>query len=182
MRLKPSLEDGHDSSDHVSHIFQRSKDGLSSDRVRLAERYIKGELYTLLTFTIAGDTTQYVAFVQARRIDHCAKGISAGGERENNFFGDIGGDRHEQSMLVRVIQSVEIPEIVAVPSIVWFHRIHECFSRWRHTLCFSFRFGYVLLGTLADREVDHFGIVSDASSQFGGQVIECVTCPRFLIH
>jgi hypothetical protein len=172
--LESSRKQSDNGLHHVRQIIKRSRDGFSGDRVRLAERYVKGELYTLLTFTIAGYTPEYIALIQPRSLDKSGEGgISPlWRKREHYFLRDVDGYRHEQPMLVSVIQGMEKPEVVSVPSTVRFYRVDELLGLWRHALCFSFRIGYELLGTLADREIDKLGIVASAPDKFGGQVIE----------
>lgn len=148
----------------------------ASDSIRIAERYVKGELYLLLTFTIAGCASQYVSLIQARSLDKGTEGCESPSRiwptGEHDFLSDVNCYRHEEPVFVSVIQSVENPEVVSVPSTVRFYRVDELFSFWRHAICFSFRIGHVLLGTLADREIDKLRIFASTANKFSGQIIE----------
>src|ERR1035441_472394 len=79
--------------------------------LHLAERYVKGEIYALLTFTVSGDTSQYVALIDSRGVNYCGEGVPFWRHREHNLLCKIDGNRHEQTMIVGVIQGMEIPEV-----------------------------------------------------------------------
>jgi hypothetical protein len=85
--------------------------------------------------------------------------------------GDHGAHGYQQPMLVDDVKLMQSPQQV-IPSTVRLESVNELFSGNRHTLSFSFRLENVLLGTIADREVNSPDRVPGITNQLASEMIE----------
>ena len=180
-----------DALDQIRQLRESFDKKLSFENLRLSERYIEGEVYILVCFMIPGNAVKQCALfyreegINCRYMNRLVLNQAAG-EGKVSTKGTIHGvsidceiDRIDvrdggcqQSMLIRNVESMKPPQTV-IPSSVRFESVNSLFKRIGHSLCFSARLGFVLLGTLADREVNMGAIFSgDDRNQAVGEVVQ----------
>src|ERR1017187_3678462 len=165
---------------------------LTLENIRLSESYVKGEIYILVCFIVSGNV------VKQRALFHRKDGLicwevnrllfdsvstkldKSRSDLVEKVRADVDLDlfgkqchNHQQIVLVDNVKSVESIQCV-IPSTVRFEGVYSLFNRIRDSLCFSLRFGSVLLGTLADREVGMGGrLIPVVLNQPTCKVIQC---------
>ena len=171
--LKHRAKTKNDARDKLAHLMQRFEQGLALDNLRLAERYIAGELHLLLEFRVGRKTEEFVAsferemryfgrfedFVEIRkreRLSRMAPSPTVSHSPCRSWRDTVKKIRrtngHNQAVFVDVVQLVEIPEQV-ISSFLWFDRVDSMYSVLPHTLYFSSELGrHVFRGTVADRK------------------------------
>jgi hypothetical protein len=80
-------------------------------------------------------------------------------------------DSYQQPMFVDDVKLMNEPETI-VSSKVWTYSVDVIFGLCRHSVCLSARVGFVLLATLANREVGPIGFNVDAANQLTGHVVQ----------
>jgi hypothetical protein len=153
---------------------QRFKERLSSDDLRLSERYFKGEIHVLVHLR-PGNDTKYVASFQREwntlgRSEKCTcqLGVAVMPDHAQESVPETTNHtcRHtlteirrrsgnQELMLVNNIQTVEMPENLSAPSTVWLDTINRSYSLWPCSLYSGFR-GFEFLGIGSDGKV-HMG-------------------------
>ena len=174
--LEHSVEVVSDGLNHIHQIGKRFNDRLALKPIRLAERYIKGELNALVCFTVAGDLTQYVALLKTWGTKHYRELGRFGSHFQLDGLSNVGANASKNNVFICDVQCVEGPQSTPVPTSVGCYLVDDLFGRNRHTFCLSSRFGYVLLGTLADRKVDIFRASSCGTYEFAGEIVQ--GCPQ----
>jgi hypothetical protein len=72
-------------------------------------------------------------------------------------------------VLVDVVKSVQNPEIVPLPSLVWFNRVDRVNGILPHTLYFSRSRGFVFRGLTGNRKAS---FVAESMGTFGADKVE----------
>lgn len=155
----------------IHELMNEWQDRLRLDNLRLADRYLKGELKLLTEFRIRGISKQYVAYFQ--------RAMSIGGTVEPAPpHGNVGNPRgmsshsfdiqhsqvnalkcrsdcYQQTVFVDVIQLVQDEKLVPLPSTVWLGSVDCIYSIIPHALYFSCASGraFVFRGILGDGKV-----------------------------
>jgi hypothetical protein len=141
----------------VCHTLERFKNRLTSNNLRLSERYSKSELEILVACSVisgCGDIDDFVATFQKNRGLTPSNGPI--GPNNNVPTIDSCGDGEKKAMLVDSIQLMDMPESI-VATTVRLYRKQHFFSGNGHLVYFSLANGRcVLLRTLADGEVGIF--------------------------
>jgi hypothetical protein len=163
-------------ADEAYYMVERFKDRLSTENLRLAERYINLELKILVAFTIVsrgGKIDDFIADYQARPASlwkpQCISAIESvdAPTFESKSHSDY------EAMLVDYVKLVEFPERL-IPSYVRLHTADEFLDLRTDSVYFSaFEGRCVLLGGLTDRK--HRSLVRGSAASFNklpGQVIQ----------
>ena len=150
-------KDTDDAIHEVRHLIERFKNRLTSNNLRLSERYIKSELEVLVRLSVIGSCGHSHDFVSLFQRFPCL--VESNFPSRLNYdlptFKD-GGDCEDESVLVVSIKCMDIPESV-VPGYVRLYRGQDCFRFGGHLLYFSLANGRCVfmrtLGITADREI-----------------------------
>ena len=163
----PELID--DVLDKLNKLMERWNDRLTMNNLRLAERYFKAKLHILVHFRVGGIDEEFVAHLQRVQI---VGGFKEQVElREDRQFPrqlrhvpqDVGTDvnapegrpnGYQQAVLVGVIQFMEHPELMSLPTLVRLDRANRFYSGLRQALYFSGAIGFVFRGSVLNRKVD----------------------------
>ena len=163
-------------ADQVVEMLDRFQQRLTLANTQLAERYIKSELHFLIHFRIRGIDEEFVAHFQRaedisgfhKEIENW-KGLTVGlFEMSSHKCAEVDTskartDSDKQAVLVDIVKLVNDPEIVSLPSLVWFDRVERVNRILPHALYFSRKSGFVFCGTALDqnacdgREADRCG-------------------------
>jgi len=148
------FEPSEDSVNEFRHFIEGFKNRLTSENLRLSERYIKSKLKALVRLSMVGGSGYVYDFVAAferhRSFGECD--LPSRPEDNAPAVERYGSCEHEP-MLVNTVELVDMPEGI-VPSDVRLYRTQDFFSANRHLVYFSLANGRcILLGTFADREV-----------------------------
>ncbi len=169
----------------MNQFMERYHQRLSSDNLRLAERYIKGELRLHVHFRQCLFPENYCAILHGENFSW--KGLVprerpvCGGKMEANLA-CADSDNSQEAVLVEVVKLMKSPEVV-VTSLVRFGRVDELYRGAAHSLYFSRARGYVFLDRLANRIAASFGgslpvgkdqLVSQVV-QGASQIVGCVS-------
>lgn len=147
----------------INKLVEGFNEGLDSNSLRLAERYIETKTHFLIHFSIRGIDEEFVACFQ--RV-HRVSGPEENGDRDclnirkrcchhlmhmrsNVKTLETGADRNKQTVFVNNVKSIETPELV-IPSFVWFDRIDSFYRLWPHSLYFSRLSDFVFRGRVKD--------------------------------
>ena len=170
-----------DPADQIGQMLDRFQQRLTVDNPRLAERYVKAEIHLLVHFSIRGVDEQLVAYLQRAEIigGPNKKGWQAGMQatahlpyRRADMGSQVqalkaGGNSDKQSMLVDVVKFVENPEIVSLPSFVWFDTVERVYGVLPQSLYFSLRTGFVMVGIGVPVDVER-GVLALAGETAAG--------------
>ena len=145
----------------IRHTIQRFKNRLTSDNLRLAERYINSELEILVRFTAIGRVGQvYDVTAHLKR--------NSGPLSECNFLASSDheiplavtcSEGYQNSMFVEPIQFVNVPQRV-IPTETRLHLTQDFVSTREHLVYFSLTNGRCIflrtIGIAANREISVF--------------------------
>lgn len=183
------LEAGNDPVNKIRKLMEKWKNRLTLDNLRLAERYINGDLHFIAHLTTT-DALEFCAVfekwdsrcflngelggIEYWRIDPLFRHFSpiplSACHPDDNVL--ISGSAHEQQLvLVGNVEIVEQPEIV-VPSVVRLQSVNETYRSLAHSLYLSRRIGFVFGSRFRDRET---GLLS------GNAVIGLNELPRQMV-
>ena len=138
----------------VRHLIERFKNRLTSDNLRLSERYIQSQLKPLVCIRMicgCGNSHDLVIGLQRLLDDeikpNCSdSSINAKGTRSNCCG-------YDEPVFIGAVELVDIPERIVATNVCLYCKQHF-FAANAHLVYFSLTNGRcVLLGTLADREV-----------------------------
>ena len=163
-----------DAANEVSHMVERFKNRLTSDNLRLSERYIKSELKALVRLSMVGGSGHVYDFIAAFERHRSFRECDLPSGSENNAPAvERHGSREHEPMLVNTVELMDMPEGI-VSSDVRLYRTQDFFSAHRHLVYFSLANGRcILLGTFADGEVSVFVRSSTASfDQLPNKMVE----------
>jgi len=164
------LKNRHSVADEVSKMLDDFQHRPRLDDLRLIERYIKREFHLLVDFTVNETNEKYVAFFERAEVVGRAESQGDCGELRSrkHFFvgaGDApcyqgayidrliaGTSSNNGAMLVDVVKAVQDPEIVPLPSVVWFERAERIDSILPHALYFSANMAFVFRGFRSDEK------------------------------
>ena len=136
----------------IKHVLERFEDRLTLDNLKLVERYLKGELQVLVLYKLSRKHGEHIACFE--RLPSVVGGRNVVGVLRANAFKE-GADCDQEAVLVDIVESMEPPKGV-IPSLVRSASVDSFFSRLRHSLYFSGRFGHVFRGVVRDREIGSF--------------------------
>lgn len=158
--------------DEIRSTMQRVKDRLRLQDLRLAERYVKGELHLLVEWRSGEIAEKYVAYLQrvsnpAGVVFECGHKIPLiASERLEHPVGSAdvinttkgSADYDQESVLVDIVQLVQKPEDFAAPTFVRFDSVDNFYRNWPRTLYLSGTLGCVFRGAIENRKGDriHF--------------------------
>lgn len=187
--MNQSLEAHNDALDKIRQFNERWNDRLTSENLRLSERYVEGEIYALVCFKVPFYPVEQCALfhreqgLRSGKIDGLLRdgsgwqleqalerGLNNAAVYLESHFGDSHSCGDEQTMLVNNVKLVEFPQHV-VPSTVRLESVYSIFKGLGNSFCFSDRLGYVLLQTLADREVS---MLQDVPSRIRDEAVSKV--------
>src|SRR5450631_577065 len=166
------LESPHSVADEVSKMLDRYQHRPRLDDVRLIERYSEFEFHIRVDFIVRKTNEEFVAYFERAKI---ICGCDANGEvsKVNASFGSelahifrhagdnrfiAGPGRNKGAVLVDVVQAVQDPEIISLPTFVWFERRKSVDSLSPHLLYFSANRAFVLRGFLSNEEAGLFPV------------------------
>lgn len=191
------VERGDDPLGEVRKLMERWEGRFTLDYPRLVERYLKRELQivvVLVAFAASGlGNAEDFCAVFERELPVC----DAEGDRHGSRWhsADGGGreddvpvgcpDGEQESVLIRNVETVQTPEGV-VPSLVRLQRGDHVFRGVADALCYSRRFGFVILPGPPNRERRFVGGVVavgehelvDEKIEAGPQVVDGVADNR----
>jgi hypothetical protein len=146
-------EVGNEVINKIQHTVERFKNRLTSDDLRLSERYIKAELKVLVACSfvgVSGDVHDFVALFQRHR-GFGPSDLPSRLDNDAPLF-DRSCGRKYKPMLIPTVKIVDIPQCV-VTSEVWLYNRDHLFCTWHDCVYSSLaNCRCVLLGSLADRE------------------------------
>jgi len=183
-----SAERVNDICNKLRQIGERFKNRITLPNLRLVDRYLENELHILVEYRVGPVFEEYVASFQAIQGARSSE-IEIGGESHVADSGatitsNDGGrqvhwpmpkcDGEQQAVLVDVVQLVEHPEWVAVPSLVRLNRLDRFYDVWPRALYLSSQIGTVFRGVLRDRKVNIFSlpIAARSNPQLHGDVVQ----------
>jgi hypothetical protein len=181
---KETLETCNDAADKLRHMVERFKNRLTSDNLRLSERYINSELKVLVASSLvsrSGDVRDFIACYQrakfSREVD-CYSFPDAGLKVVHG-----GSDCQQDAMLVDDIEIVEMQERIVRGHVRLYSTESFCRARANHLYVSLAAGGGILLDGLANREI-RVPVRSSAASlnelpnkmvQRTSQIVDCVT-------
>jgi hypothetical protein len=174
----------HSVADQLREMLDRYEDRPRLDNLRLAQRYAKAEIHILLEFFLREAGQRFVAILekaidvrrpeayhglnsQARRLAAYESAMPRRPEQDSH------GD--ERPMLVDIVESVEGPEIVSLPTFVWFERAERVYGLSPHALYFSANMSFVFRGALRNIKTGLLPKSGSATSneiELSGEIIE----------
>ena len=150
--------------------WSASKTDLPSTTFRLAECYVEAKLNGVLHFR-KGDSKEHVALLQRKVLDRrgdedmteiwcCSTGVASEISfsefspltRKQRVRLKVGPHRHQQAVLVDVVQAVEMVEGFAVASAVWFGSVDGIYGVLPHSSHSSKKTGFVFRSILENGE------------------------------
>lgn len=173
-------EGGRNAADQVAEVLKCFNQRLALDNLRLVDRYVKAEISFCVKFHIRLKVTdKYVAHLERTHIVGASKecvelgepgssGLSVGSTAAADELAEVPrhhasqvhasgrtSNRDDDSVLVDIVQAVERPNPVTVPSLVRFD-FAECFYSvsTKPLLYFSVNEGFIFLRGIADREIE----------------------------
>ncbi len=198
MSNEEALKAGDDAINKLRELMERFKDRLTLDNLRLAERYVKGELLILVHMRSSCCPTNAPDFgvifqgshiLRSKRkwprkvVRESRDGIASGGPHAGQHDSECGAeivdhrgidgcDRHQEAVFVEVVKLMQHPELV-IPSLVRFGRIDGLYRGWTHSLYFSRTRGFVFIDALCDREISRLsGNIFVGKDELIGEVVE----------
>src|SRR3954451_9615747 len=133
--------------DEIRELLYRWKDRLTLDNPRLVERYMKSDLHLLVRFRVGGIDEHLVACLEREQVvswsEKSAQERQISTRDSSHVFTHMSAevealegrtDRHQKTMLVDVVQGMQDPEIMPIPSLVWFDRLERIYSLLPHAL------------------------------------------------
>jgi hypothetical protein len=166
--LEQGFECGQNAPDQIRHLKERFDQRLTLDNPRLAERYLKGEFQIILRFGSRGYVDgEHMALLKRKGIRALPddegkvsahekgaildKGLFDLGIAPEDNSAEYASHGHYQAVLVDVVQPIENPEGV-IPTLVGLDCVNCVDCIRPHSLCYSWRVGFVLLGGVEDWE------------------------------
>lgn len=186
-----------DAGHKIGELLRNFNNRLALNNLRLVERYIKGEISLLVHFHLGLKIShQYIAHIHwagcprdPKEGIHLGAPLQARGMIEEPLPSEvprhhpadveaarIAAARQDDSVLVQVVQAVQDPELMPIPSLVRFERLESLERVIPNTALYcSIKSGLVFAGSIADRKVEllvsDFNTKPDAE-QLVSQVIE----------
>jgi hypothetical protein len=176
--------------DEIKKLLERYDQRFTLDNPRLVERYIKAEINIWVRLGIDGIDEKFVAIFQRgpigwRQVDGEVGNRNRIPESLPHHLGHLrpdvktlilSGDGNQQTMLVDVVKFVEHPELVPLPTLVWFDSAQRINRLLPHALYYSRKSGPVFVGASLNQKTDvvHACWISACSDheQLIGQVVE----------
>ncbi len=175
----------------IGHHSQKDKHSCSLDDVSFIESYVEAKAHILLRLRDR-NFQQYIACIQrdwktlppAKSPLACTGGISTVNPlkplRELLLLAWRHGARgiyerngHQDTMLVDIIQPVELPERVAEPSLIWLDTVDGFYSRLPHALYLSTHSLPVFVGGIEDwKRRLTIGFIPGSDDEFIGQIVK----------
>jgi len=150
-------ESSHDVVNEIRHILERLEHRLALDNAQMVERYIEGEAHIIVHFRVNGSSEEFVAYYQRdSRSDRQPQADLGDLRMDTGRQLDAAQDRprcDQQLMLVDVVQRVQLPESMALPSLVRFGCIDCVYYVLRNALYCSATHGWVIRGGRCDRVI-----------------------------
>lgn len=134
-----------DALDKMSQFMEQWNDQLTLDNLRLAERYLKGELELLVFFSLKGQrpAKDFCAILQKNGFRPHPYGLSFPPSC-NSQLSISGCHRYQEAVLVDVVQFMDSPQVI-VPSFVRAAFLDELYCGARNPLYFGIRTGFQFL-------------------------------------
>src|ERR1035437_9279327 len=161
------LERGQESVRRIRQFNEAFERRFRINNPRLVERYAEGEGKLLIHFHVEGFPEEFVALLERQQFvggsndnGHVENrprrdGLHMPGHHVANIDTDvIRACCDEQAVLVDLVQRVQLPEPVALPSLVRLGCIDCIYGSLARALYVSVTHGWVLRGAFGDREVD----------------------------
>lgn len=171
-----ALQLGHDATHEIGEFMNQWGKRFTADNPRLVERYVNRELHLIVTFEFSGGGEQYMASFErwcgSRELDDGVGRVkmldrpSDHRLRISPLTHTLGGHRcpvhgiepegygEGQAMLVDVVELLQDPENLSVPSLVWLDTVENFDRLWLRQALYFGSGGYVLCGGVRDGEVD----------------------------
>jgi hypothetical protein len=180
---KERLEVGNDSANEIRHMVESFQNRLTSDNLRLVERYVNSELKILVSGCLvcrSGEICHFLAEYQRSPV--LGKGDLAASDSHAPITQERGSSQQEPVL----VNTVEIMDFQQCPiiSCARLYSEESFFRAWPHALYFSLADGRcILLGTIADRKVGT-SVRSPAASlnelpskmiQRTSQIVDCIS-------
>lgn len=155
------LEGVNDTRDALRQLMERWDDRPTLADPRLEERYLKSKLLIRVYSLVRQTGVEHVACLQRFLSGSLNKEIELGKTVKTNGFGQVVGhllpnihanvDDHRdyQAVLVGIVQLVEHPELVALPSLVRFQCQDVVYGARRQSLYYSSQRGFIFLRGVA---------------------------------
>ena len=177
-------------ADQISEMLDCFNDRFTINNPRFFERYVKAEAHLLIWFSIRGSDEKFIAYLErAEVIGRSDESLNIG-RRDSHFPKHLCGNGaeihasetcaygNEQAVLVDIVKGMQPPEIVPLPSLIWFERAERVLSVLPYSLYFSGKKGYVSLGVVFNEEVDFvrsFATTPSSQKKLIGKVIEAAS-------
>lgn len=147
-----------DTVDQLRRLMQHFENRLTLADPRLAERYDRGELDLLLYFGVRGASDNHVAHLNRAGVGRVHEHIHLrhddliahrvlqhlGHHRSDVEAGRMKVDHKQQAVFVGIVQFIEDPESVSLPTLVRFERQEVFDGTGGQSLYFSLQRGFVL--------------------------------------
>jgi len=168
------LKLGDDLANELRHTIEHFKDRLTSDNLRLSERYIQSQLKILVRMSLVGASgkSQYLIAAYQGFPRHNGE-LDVTASQTNVPIFHHANDCENEAMLIDAVQVVDIPKRL-IPSRVRLYSFEDFVCSNAHLAYFSLADGRcVLLGTLANREVSVFaGFSTTRLDKLPSQMVE----------
>ena len=157
------------SLDILDHLVQRFHDVPTRQNIRFAKSYIDKNTRLSIRYMVSLDEQEYIASFKK-----CRHGESMLGRLPSEshlVLPDSQGGDNEEMVLVNDVKRMEPPQEI-IPSFVWTEPINIALGRYRHSMCFSWRFGVISFESLCDRKIDPLDGFASVSNKLTSNVIE----------
>jgi hypothetical protein len=149
---------------YANKLRERGNNVLTLHRLRLAERYLKGDLHLHVHLDALPkpdrEAEQFCAVFYGVRgvenINGIRDGLAASGRRRDESSAHPNEDGNQQVVLVRVVHDAKLPEQIIparLPRFVWFERLENVHNGLSRALMFSAKSGFEFLGGAKDGKV-----------------------------
>jgi hypothetical protein len=178
------LKVDHSVANQLRKMLDRYEDRPRLDNLRLAQRYAKAEIHILLEFFLRDASQRFVAILEKAidvRRPEAYHGLNsqahrlAGYESATPRRSEPDSYSDERPMLVDIVESVEGPEIVSLPTFVWFERAERVYGLLPHALYFSASMSFVFRGARRNIKTGLLPKSGSATSneiELSGEIIE----------
>jgi hypothetical protein len=199
---KEAYEFRDDPVDKIREIMERFQCRFTADNPRIVERYIDIESMILLHFTVDGFGEEYVAQFErfiSRDSDEVTERIpedlttSVGQEAREATPSEVGVSRQQERVLVSIVQLVQLPKCVTLPSFIRLGRVDSIYSRLPNALYLSST-GWVMAGKCTNWKGETFerggrrsgiGLQEQLANdvvQTGSEAVQCIGGDRLQLR
>jgi hypothetical protein len=163
LQSQKQCEAVHGVIDRIAQQFERWNDRFTLENPRFIEKYKQGELQILLHFSAGVIDKDYVALLQGcpilgdgnyvrARFREFWENVRVQARYMNTEISASNGER--EPVPIDDAQTVQTPEGLAIPSLIWFDCSDRIYSILPKSLYFSKRFGFVFRGVIGNREIN----------------------------